>query len=475
MNGLRNHSWHRWLKTEKIGILLSPMVAILDPGMPLSFSPAPSPSNPSLPSAYGCLDRVLVGQQFPLPRPRAVYPAHFLYDPPTAILLDYCTRWATFHQSKQLFVKFLDPPPGITSSLLPSPSFCVVRLSFETSGFVIMQLAFFSTHPMARAATVASLRQDLSMLAYPSTTTERDLIGANPASAQRALVVGPPVTPVSRSIRTMLVRYDPVPVHSAAHGPSQPPPHHSPARLVFNPTATPLPSFSPLLAWYMWRHRWVWILPDMSIAEQMLGILIECRLKEGFTLVNVAYGIYTFIKEFALQTPKSAVHPRVALPCTLQYVVFVANPHTLTIELWMEPQQGRYVHERGESSETELFSDLKAWFEGIDTKVVSALSTLYLLDSADIRDRKLDLSSYPRNSGTPTASQSLSVYYLVHPTSTAFPPRRLDVLSQFAVEKFERSYPLLTLAVPSSLDSTNVRFIFLNNFYLFIYYFYYFF
>ena len=33
MNGLRNHSWHRWLKTEKIGILLSPMITILDPGI----------------------------------------------------------------------------------------------------------------------------------------------------------------------------------------------------------------------------------------------------------------------------------------------------------------------------------------------------------------------------------------------------------------------------------------------------------
>jgi hypothetical protein len=394
--------------------------------------------------------------QFSFPRPRAVYPAHFLYDPPTAILLDYCTRWATFHQSKQLFVKFFDPPPGITSSLLPSPSFCVVRLSFETSGFVIMQLAFFSTHPMARAETIANLKQDLATLAYPNTADERDVIGANPVSAQRALVVGPPVTPISRSIRTMLVRYDPIPIHSAPHGPSQPPPHHSPARLVFNHTATPLPSFSPLLAWYMWRHRWVWTLPDMSIAEQMLGILIECRLKEGFTLVNVAYGIYTFVKEFTLHTPKSAVYPRVALPCTLQYVVFVANPHALTTELWMEPQQGRYAYERSESTETELFSDLRAWFEGIDTKVISALSTLYLLDSADIKDRKLDLSSYPQNSGPPSTSQSPSVYYLVHPTTTAFPPRRLDVLSQFAVEKFERSYSLLT-PTAFSLDATDVR------------------
>lgn len=385
-----------------------------------------------------------VGPQFPLPRPRAVYPAHFLYEPPTNILLDYCTRWATFHQSKQLFVKFLDAPPGVTSSLLPSPSFCVLRLSFETSGFVIMQLAFFSTHPLARAETMAKLKQDLSELAYPTSTDERDVIGANPVSAQRALVVGPPVIPISRSIRTMLVRYDPAPVHSSSHSTSQAPPHHSPARLVFNHSATPLPSFSPLLAWYMWRHRWVWMLPDTSIAEQMLAILIECRLREGFTLVNVAYGIYTFLKEFTLCTPKSSAYPRVSLPCTLQYVVFVSNPHAITTEIWMEPQQGRYVHSRGESTEAELFSDLRAWFEGTDTKVISALSTLCLLDSANIKDKKLDLSSYPQNQGPPAAQQLLSVYYLVHPNTTASPPRRLDLLAQFAVEKLERSYPLLS-------------------------------
>lgn len=33
MNSLRNHSWHRWLKTEKLGLLLSPLLVVLDPGM----------------------------------------------------------------------------------------------------------------------------------------------------------------------------------------------------------------------------------------------------------------------------------------------------------------------------------------------------------------------------------------------------------------------------------------------------------
>lgn len=380
--------------------------------------------------------------EFPMPRPRAIYPSHFQYEPATAILLDYCIHWATFDQSRQLFVKFLDPPDGVTPGLLlPSPSFCVLRLSFETSGFVIMQLAFFSTGPAARAETIANLKRELAELSYPSTYSERAHIGANPVSTLRAVAIGNPVIPLSRSIRTMLVRYDPLQAH-ASHNPSQPQPHHSPARLVFNHSATPLPSFSPLLAWYMWRHRWVWNLPDSSIAEQLVGIIIETRLREGFTLVSVSYGIYTFMKEVTLSTPRSSIYPRIPLPCTLQYVVFVSHPHSLTTEIWMEPQYGRHVHARGESTEAELFCDLRSWFEGTDTKVISALSTLYLLDSAAIRDKKLDLSEYPFIP-TPSSTSPPTAYSLVHPSVISNPPRRLDFLTQFSMEKLERSYPLI--------------------------------
>jgi hypothetical protein len=394
--------------------------------------------------------------EFPMPRPRAVYPAHFQYEPATAVLLDYCTRWATFDQSRQLFVKFLDPPGGVTPGLLlPSPSFCVIRLSFETSGFVILQLAFFSTGPAVRAETITNLKQDLASLTYPCTYTERAHIGANPVSTLRAVSVGNPVIPLSRSIRTMLVRYDPLPVHSS-HGPSQSQPHHSPARLVFNHSATPLPSFSPLLAWYMWRNRWVWNLPDTSIAEQLVGIIVECRLRDGFALVNVSYGIYTFMKEITLNTPRTSTHPRITLPCTLQYVVFVASPHTLTTEIWMEPQHGRYEHARGESTEAELFADLRAWFEGTDTKVISALSTLYLLDSAAIRDKKLDLAEYPFNP-LPTSTNPPSAFALVHPTIISNPPRRLDFLTLFAMEKFERSYPLIQVNQPFNLHANFIN------------------
>lgn len=436
MNSLRNHSWHRWLKTEKVGILLSPLLVVLDPGIILTKR-----IDQKATLIHLGISDFEAQNEFPMPRPRAIYPAHFQYEPATAVLLDYCIRWATFDQSRQLFVKFLDPPDGVTPGLLlPSPSFCVLRLGFETSGFIILQLAFFSTGPAVRAETISNLKRELAALTYPNSYSERAHIGANPVSTLRAVAVGNPIIPLSRSIRTMLVRYDPLQAHSS-HGPSQPGPHHSPARLVFNHSPTPLPSFSPLLAWYMWRHRWVWNLPDSSIAEQLVGIIIESRLREGFTLVNVSYGIYTFMKEITLSTPRGN-HPRTPLPCTLQYVVFVSNPHTLTTEIWMEPQHGRHVHSRGESTEAELFSDLRAWFDATDTKVVSALSTLYILDSADIRDKKLDLSESSL-AQIPTSNNPPSAFTLVHPTVISNPPRKLDFLTQFAMEKLERSYPLI--------------------------------
>lgn len=388
-----------------------------------------------------------VGQLFTYPRP--AHPAHFLYDPPKAALLNYCAHWATFNHAKQLFVKFLDPP-GLVSALLPSPSFCVIRLSFETVGFVIVQLAFFSTDPVTRAETVASLKHDLAAISYPASTAERERIGANPVSESRALTLGAPVVPMAHLVRALLVRYDPSTAHSshsyAQH--NQLRSHHNPARLVFHPTATPAPSYFPFLAWYMLHHRWVWVLPDASIAEQILGMILECRLKEGFVLINVAHSIYTFVKEIPLQLPHSSSAS--AVPCILQYVVFLAHPHSITIELFMEPQHGRHKYHRGEITETELFATIRAWCEETDSNLISAISTLYLLGSADIREKKLDLSSYP----LPSAHHSTlttSVSALISPPAPAHPPRRLDILSTFASEKHDHSYPVLI----SAFSTTN--------------------
>lgn len=114
----------------------------------------------------------------------------------------YCTRWATFHHAKQLFVKFLQPTDSQKEA-----SFCVMKLLFESPGFAILQLAFFSVSPSSRAHVIQELKTELASLSLD------ELAEADSGSIEPGIH---PLIPLGRPLRTALVKYDPSPVDGTA-------------------------------------------------------------------------------------------------------------------------------------------------------------------------------------------------------------------------------------------------------------------
>lgn len=76
---------------------------------------------------------------------------------------------------------------------------------------------------------------------------------------------------------------------------------------------------------------------SIQSCETLLQLLLLTRLEEGFTLVPVSQNTLTFYKEFSITG--AAVGAQRMLS-SMQCVVFFANPSTLIVEVWVEPQLG---------------------------------------------------------------------------------------------------------------------------------------
>lgn len=71
--------------------------------------------------------------------------------------------------------------------------------------------------------------------------------------------------------------------------------------------------------------------------ETLLQLLLLTRIEEGFTLVPISQNTLTFYKEFAIS---GAVANGQRMLSSIQCVLFFANPSTLIVEVWIEPQLG---------------------------------------------------------------------------------------------------------------------------------------
>eukprot|EP01119_Soliformovum_irregulare_P020798 TRINITY_DN6793_c0_g1_i6.p1 TRINITY_DN6793_c0_g1~~TRINITY_DN6793_c0_g1_i6.p1 ORF type:complete len:2686 (-),score=759.04 TRINITY_DN6793_c0_g1_i6:41-6997(-) len=262
--------------------------------------------------------------------------------------------WAFYKFERQYYVKFL-PSKYSESSLFPSPSFCILQLSWETNCLAIFQLYFFSASSTVRADTVNKLQQKLSEIC--------------PKHPSESVVV------FSKPLRPILIRYETQQTQN----------HLDRIPLPRLPTIPNAPTFY-LLHHYLYQKRWIWEIRDQITRDLIVELLALARLEEGYFFANTM-GTFNFIKEFKLKSNHGAKVEEMS--CTLQYVIYAAPPNLVICESWMEPQSGYSTNTEG-LSEHDLFEKMCEESHVTDFKIISSLSTF---DTLVQRLQNLDVVS----------------------------------------------------------------------------------
>ncbi|XP_015979221.2 KICSTOR complex protein SZT2 isoform X1 [Rousettus aegyptiacus] len=282
------------------------------------------------------------------------------------------------------YVKLLSSSPD-----QPPSSFYMVRIISKTP-CMVLRLGFpIGTPAQARHKIVSGLREEILRLRFPHRVQSKEptpkvkrkglggIGGGNSPSKsppmlgpQQALSDRPCLVVLHKPLDKLLIRYEKLPLD-----------YRAPFLLTLEPPG-PLPLVSgrsassslASLSRYLYHQRWLWSVPSglapalpLSAIAQLLSILTEVRLSEGFHFACSGEGIINMVLELPIQNEplgQAAVEERHT--CVVQYILF--PPHStstkdsfstdddndvevealegdselnLVTEVWVEPQYGR--------------------------------------------------------------------------------------------------------------------------------------
>ncbi|KAM5266600.1 KICSTOR complex protein SZT2 isoform 4-T4 [Hipposideros larvatus] len=282
------------------------------------------------------------------------------------------------------YVKLLSSAPD-----QPPSSFYMVRI-ISKAPCMVLRLGFpIGTPAQARHKIVSDLREEILRLRFPHRVQSKELTpkvkrkglggvggGSSPSKSppmlgpQQALSDRPCLVVLHKPLDKLLIRYEKLPLD-----------YRAPFLLTLEPPG-PLPLVSgrsassslASLSRYLYHQRWLWSVPSglapalpLSAIAQLLSILTEVRLSEGFHFACSGEGIINMVLELPIQNEppgQAAVEERHT--CVVQYILF--PPHStstkdsfstdddndvevealegdselnLVTEVWVEPQYGR--------------------------------------------------------------------------------------------------------------------------------------
>ncbi|MBV97215.1 Protein SZT2, partial [Eschrichtius robustus] len=282
------------------------------------------------------------------------------------------------------YVKLLSSAPD-----QPPSSFYMIRI-ISKAPCMVLRLGFpIGTPAQARHKIVSDLQEEILRLRFPHRVQSKEptpkvkrkgLGGAGGANSpsksppmlgpQQALSDRPCLVVLHKPLDKLLIRYEKLPLD-----------YRAPFLLTLEPPG-PLPLVSgrsassslASLSRYLYHQRWLWSIPSglapalpLSAIAQLLSILTEVRLSEGFHFACSGEGIINMVLELPIQNEppgQAAVEERHT--CVVQYILF--PPHStstkdsfstdddndvevealegdselnLVTEVWVEPQYGR--------------------------------------------------------------------------------------------------------------------------------------
>jgi hypothetical protein len=271
-----------------------------------------------------------------------------LYQPARETLTAVCRDWTSFGDSQSVFVKLL--PPSSTASA--SPSFCLLRLSWETNrcvpplysqrtvigpgarrkrgslfefifylrSFVVAHLSFFA-RPAERRSALRNLKRRINEAKVGVRTTrhlsfnKNELVsnsnaGENENGSQEKRETRQ-FGSFSKLFRPIVVKYEPKDVADAREG--------------------SLPSLNaptvPLLGTYLWKKRWVWPIPEVTLSSTALdwfacgGLCFKRFLKFSF--------LFHFDTSFYTQDDTRAAAAKLLMAARLRdhFLLLTSAPH----------------------------------------------------------------------------------------------------------------------------------------------------
>ncbi|XP_065379989.1 KICSTOR complex protein SZT2 isoform X18 [Macaca fascicularis] len=282
------------------------------------------------------------------------------------------------------YVKLLSSAPD-----QPPSSFYVVRI-ISKAPCMVLRLGFpIGTPAPARHKIVSGLREEILQLRFPHRVQSKEPTpkvkrkglggaggGSSPSKSspvlgpQQALSDRPCLVVLHKPLDKLLIRYEKLPLD-----------YRAPFLLTLEPPG-PLPLVSgrsassslASLSRYLYHQRWLWSVPSglapalpLSAIAQLLSILTEVRLSEGFHFACSGEGIINMVLELPIQNePPGQAAAEEKHTCVVQYILF--PPHStstkdsfstdddndvevealegdselnLVTEVWVEPQYGR--------------------------------------------------------------------------------------------------------------------------------------
>ncbi|XP_077006090.1 KICSTOR complex protein SZT2 isoform X2 [Tamandua tetradactyla] len=282
------------------------------------------------------------------------------------------------------YVKLLSSAPD-----QPPSSFYMVRI-ISKAPCMVLRLGFpIGTPAQARHKIVSGLQEEILQLRFPHRVQSKEPTpkvkrkglggiggGSSPSKSppmlgpQQTLSDRPCLVVLHKPLDKLLIRYEKLPLD-----------YRVPFLLTLEPSG-PLPLVSgrsassslASLSRYLYHQRWVWSVPSglapalpLSAIAQLLSILTEIRLSEGFHFACSGEGIINMVLELPIQNePPRQVAAAEKHTCVVQYILF--PPHStstkdsfstdddndvevealegdaelnLVTEVWVEPQCGR--------------------------------------------------------------------------------------------------------------------------------------
>uniref|UniRef100_A0A8C6DFR9 SZT2 subunit of KICSTOR complex n=1 Tax=Moschus moschiferus TaxID=68415 RepID=A0A8C6DFR9_MOSMO len=282
------------------------------------------------------------------------------------------------------YVKLLSSAPD-----QPPSSFYMVRIISKAPCMVLRLGFLIGTPAQARHKIVSDLREEILRLRFPHRVQSKEPTpkvkrkglggtggGSSPSKSpptlgpQQALSDRPCLVVLHKPLDKLLIRYEKLPLD-----------YRAPFLLTLEPPG-PLPLVSgrsassslASLSRYLYHQRWLWSVPSglapalpLSAIAQLLSILTEVRLSEGFHFACSGEGIITMVLELPIQNePPGQAAAEERHTCVVQYILF--PPHStstkdsfstdddndvevealegdselnLVTEVWVEPQYGR--------------------------------------------------------------------------------------------------------------------------------------
>nr|XP_045004873.1 KICSTOR complex protein SZT2 isoform X1 [Jaculus jaculus] len=282
------------------------------------------------------------------------------------------------------YVKLLSSAPD-----QPPSSFYMVRIISKTP-CMVLRLGFpIGTPAQARHKIVSGLQEEILRLRFPHRVQSKEPTpkvkrkalggtggGNSPSKSppmlgpQQALSDRPCLVVLHKPLDKLLIRYEKLPLD-----------YRAPFLLTLEPPG-PLPLVSgrsassslASLSRYLYHQRWLWSVPSglaptlpLSAIAQLLSVLTEVRLSEGFHFACSGEGIINMVLELPIQNePLGQAAAEEKHTCVVQYILF--PPHStstkdsfstdddndvevealegdselnLVTEVWVEPQYGR--------------------------------------------------------------------------------------------------------------------------------------